>query len=63
MLELASKVPVLAAKCMAVKGLRFKTIWEAWSPSEVSLQKGHDWTFDVKKPNEDLSGQRMRADR
>jgi hypothetical protein len=35
--QLATNIPALAAKCMEVKGLRYKSVWEAWSPTEISL--------------------------
>ena len=37
---LAEHLPALAEKCMAVKGLRYKSEWEAWSPSKVTLRDG-----------------------
>ena len=37
---------------MAMKGLKYKDEWEAWSPSRVTLRNGDAWTFDLKKPEE-----------
>ena len=51
---LAERLPALANKCMAVKGLKYKDEWEAWSPSRVTLRNGDAWTFDLKKPEEGL---------
>ena len=52
--ELARNLPALAAKCMEVKGLQYKPVWEAWSPSEFSLEDSDSVLFDVKKPGEGL---------
>ena len=46
--ELVANLPILAAKCMAVKGLRYKPTWEVWSLTEVSLPNGESWNFDIK---------------
>ena len=52
--ELAAQLPALASTCMAVKGLTYKSTWEAWAPFAVTLDGGDAWTFDVKKPEEGL---------
>ena len=39
---------------MEVKGLRYKSVWEAWCPTEISLQDGDTWTIYLKKPREGL---------
>ena len=39
---------------MEVKGLQYKPVWEAWSPSEFSLEDSDSVSFDVKKPGEGL---------
>ena len=51
---LAENLPALAEKCMAVKGLKYKDTWEAWSSSQVTLRNGDSWAFDLKKPDEGL---------
>ena len=35
--------------------MRYKSDWEAWSPSKVTLGDGETWTFDLKKPEEGLN--------
>ena len=39
---------------MQVKGLRYKSVWEAWCPTESSRRDGDTCTFDLKKPREGL---------
>ena len=52
--ELAAQLPALASTCMADKGMRYKSTWEAWAPVTLTLDGGDAWTFDVKKPEEGL---------
>ena len=50
----AAQLPALASTCMAVKGLTYKSTWDACAPFAVTLDGGDAWTFDVKKPEEGL---------
>ena len=36
--DLATNLPALAAKCMQVKGLRYRSVWEAWCPKESPFE-------------------------
>ena len=40
--ELVANLPILAAKCMAVKGLRYKPTWEVWDPTYVGSMSMRD---------------------
>ena len=43
------KLPELAAKCLEVKGLQYKKSREVWSPTELTLEDGDNFSFDLKK--------------